>query len=333
MYTRVHTRAVTLGNLGGLLAWRYAMPSQSGVMPAPSLVRRRGLSVRWRTNLAGYGFLAPFFVAYGLFVLWPMINGLRLSFYSWSLLGATHFIGLANYREALHDNAFWTSFGPTLQFAIESTLPLVLLGFAMALLANQRLPGSALLRLAFFYPFMLPATIVANVWGRIYAADYGALNSFLQTLGFPAVHWTSDPGVAMWSVVIMTVWWSVGFNFILYLAGLRQIPQELYDAAMIDGAGPWVILRSITIPLLQRTTILIVILQVVGSLQVFDQIYLLTGDGPEDSTRSIVEYIYETGFQQYRLGYAAAMSYILFIIILVLTIILFVLLRRDRTDS
>ena len=288
---------------------------------------------QWRTDLAGWSFATPFVIAYGLFILWPIINGLRLSFYNWSLLGTSHFIGLDNYREALQDSTFWTAVWHTFQFTILSTIPLVLLGFVMALLANQRLPAQWLFRLAFFSPYVLPATIVYQIWNWLYSSSYGLFNSWLTTVGLPAVNWLSDPGSAMTSIVIATVWWTVGFNFVLYLAGLQEIPRELFEAAAIDGADKWAILRSITIPLLKRTTTLIVVLQVLASLKVFDQIYLFTTGGPNGITRSALEYIYENGFQTYRLGYAASMSYIFFIVIMVISAAQFVVLSRGRTEG
>ena len=136
----------------------------------------------------------------------------------------------------------------------------------------------------------------------------------------------------MSSIVIATVWWTVGFNFVLYLAGLQEISEDLYEAASIDGAGGWATLRYITIPLLQRTTTLIIILQVLASLKVFDQMYLFTNGGPEGSTRSALEYIYENGFQSYRLGYAAALSYLFFILILIISAVQFILLSRGRAE-
>ena len=306
------------------------MAHATGTSGSALKLKRR---LQWRTELAGWGFLAPFLVAYGLFVLWPMIDGLRLSFYSWSLLGSTHYIGLDNYRAALNDNVFWTDIWHTLQFTLLSTIPLVLLGFIMAMLANQKLPAQWLFRLVFFSPYVLPVSIIYLIWNWLYSADYGLFNSWLNTFGFSSVSWLTDPAVAMSSIVIATVWWTVGFNFVLYLAGLQEISQELYEAAMIDGAGSWTILWSITVPLLKRTTTLIVILQVLASMKVFDQIYLFTGGGPSASTRSAIEYIYENGFQSYRLGYAAAMSYLFFLVILVVAIVQFVFLSRGGSES
>jgi multiple sugar transport system permease protein len=200
----------------------------------------------------------------------------------------------------------------------------------MALLANRKVPAQWLFRLVFFAPYVLPVAIVYLVWNWLYQPDYGLINSFLAALGIGSISWLSSPTAAMPAVVITTVWWTIGFNFILYLAGLQEIPQELYEAAAIDGASGWARLRYITIPLLQRTTTLIVILQVLASLKVFDQIYLLTGGGPDGATRSIIEYIYEQGFQSYRLGYAAAMSYVFFVLILVISVAQFVLFSRRK---
>lgn len=309
------------------------MAIQHNVTRATSYAPARKRRAQWQTDLAGWSFAAPFLLAYGLFILWPILNGLRLSFYNWSLLGTARFIGLQNYQAALQDSTFWADVWHTIQFTLLSTIPLVLLGFVMALLANRKLPAQWLFRLAFFAPYVLPVSIVYLIWSWLYSSDYGLFNSWFRSLGLPAVNWLSDPGVAMISIVIATVWWTVGFNFVLYLAGLQEIPQDVYEAAAIDGASAWARLRYITIPLLQRTTTLIIILQILASLKVFDQIYLFTTGGPEGVTRSALEYIYENGFQSYRLGYAAAMSYLFFILILIISAVQFGVFSRGRSNS
>ena len=291
---------------------------------------RRGPLAGWRTDLAGLTFAAPFLVAYGFFVLWPIILGLRMSFFNWSLLGTSQPIGFGNYSTLFADPLFWDDLWHTTEFTLMSTPPLVVLALVMALLANRKVRMQWLFRLAFFAPYVLPVAIVYLVWNWLYQPDYGLINSFLSVFGIGSISWLSSPTAAMPAVVITTVWWTIGFNFILYLAGLQEIPQELYEAAAIDGAGGWARLRYITIPLLQRTTTLIVILQVLASLKVFDQIYLLTGGGPDGATRSIIEYIYEQGFQSYRLGYAAAMSYVFFVLILIISVAQFVLFSRRK---
>jgi multiple sugar transport system permease protein len=295
--------------------------------------RRRGKRAQWRVDLIGLAFVAPFLIAYGLFILWPIGRGFYLSFYSWSLLGTSHYIGLDNYRNLVNDNLFWTDVWHTIEFTLLSTPPLVLLGFVMALLANRKLPMQWLFRLAFFSPYILPVSIVYLIWNWLYSSDYGLFNSWLGDIGIGPVTWLTDANMAMISVVLVTVWWTVGFNFVLYLAGLQEIPADLYEAAALDGAGPWAGLFHITIPLLARTTTLIVILQVLSSLKIFDQIYLFTVGGPEGATRPVLEYIYEQGFVSYRLGYAAAMSYVFFLFILVVSVLQFFLFSRGRVAT
>jgi multiple sugar transport system permease protein len=292
---------------------------------------------RRRTTLIGIGFILPFLIVYAAFLIWPVILGLRMSFFNWTIsgAGATNFLGLANYQELLGDGAFWQSLGVTLLFTVISTPLLVIIALALALLVNRAIPAQGLFRTIFFAPFVMPVSVVALIWGWLYQPGFGLINGILTGLGLKEVGWLSDPGVALLSVVILTVWWTVGFNFLLYLAGMQQIPPELNEAASLDGAGAWARIRWVTIPLLSRTTSLILILQVIASLQVFNQAYLLmnAGDGPNFSTRSVVQYIYEEGFTGYRVGYASAMSYILFIIILLVSLGQFALLARQRRNA
>ena len=192
-----------------------------------------------------------------------------------------------------------------------------------------------LYRLAFFAPYVLPVSVVVLIWNWMYQPGFGLINSYLVTLGFAEVNWLGQPGVAMVSAVIATVWWTFGFNFVLYLAGLQEIPRELYEAAATDGATPGQQLRRITLPLLSSTFVLVTVLQVIASLKVFDQIYLLQAGsaGPQDSTRPAIQLIYETGFTQYRIGYASAMSFVFFVVIVVITVISLRLVRRAGTRT
>jgi multiple sugar transport system permease protein len=283
-----------------------------------------------RTALTGFAFVLPFLIAYALFLLWPIILGLRMSFFNWSLVGkgTSDFAGLSNYGEALADPAFWTSLWHTILFTIISTPILVVLGLALALLANTVPWGKGFFRLAFFAPYVLPSAVVALIWVWLYEPGFGLISGSLATIGLGNIGWLTSANVAMLSIVITTVWWTIGFNFILYLAGLQEIPKEMYEAASLDGAGTWARLRHVTVPLLARTTTLVLILQVLASLKIFDQIYLMTTGGPNFSTEPIIEYIYDTGFTTYRVGYASAMSYAFFVIILAISAVLFLLLNR-----
>jgi multiple sugar transport system permease protein len=197
---------------------------------------------------------------------------------------------------------------------------------------HQGLPGQWLWRLSFFMPFLLASTVAAQIWIWMYNPQLGLVNYLLGAFGVDPVAWLQDPTWAMFAVVVMTTWWTVGFNFLLYLAALQSIPEQLYEAASIDGASAWDKLRSITLPMLRRTTGLVVVLQLLASLKVFDQIYLMTGGGPEDATRPIIEYAYDIGFTGYRVGYASAVSYILFVLIVAVSLVQLRLLRK-REES
>ncbi|MEU7829281.1 sugar ABC transporter permease [Nonomuraea sp. NPDC049129] len=284
------------------------------------------VQVRRRWTQHGLLFVAPFLVIYAAFLVWPTVLGLRMSLSSVNIAGGNNeFVGFANYAEAFGDPRMWHSLWNTVVFTVLSTIPLVLLGLGFALLVHNLRFLQWLWRLSFFGPFLLPSAVVAVLWLQmIYPPEYGLLNGTLGT----DVLWLGDPGVAMWSMVLTTVWWTVGFNFLLYLAALQSIPQHLYDAAAIDGATAWTKLRSITLPLLGRTTGLIVILQLLASLKVFDQIYLMTNGGPEEATRPIIEYAYEVGFSGYRIGYASAITYILFVLIVIVSLGQLRLLRK-----
>jgi multiple sugar transport system permease protein len=289
------------------------------------------LSPRWRNELTGIGFVLPFLIVYALFLLWPIILGLRMSFFNWSLVGSgtNDFLGFANYQEALRDPNFWSSLRNTIVFTLMSTPALVIVSLILALLVNRVARFQWAFRLAFFAPFVLPVSVVTLIWGWLYEPGFGLINGTLSRVGIPGINWLTDTRLAMMSIVIATLWWTLGFDFVLYLAGLQQIPRELYEAAAIDGANGWAQIRNISIPLLERSTVMIVILQVIASLQVFAQIYLLTSGGPNYSTRSAVEYIYDTGFTDFRVGFASAMSYLMFILILVVSLGQFWLFSRQ----
>lgn len=299
--------------------------------------RARIKARRWHTDIVGIGFVLPFLIVYALFLIWPVILGLRMSFFNWTIsgAGASAFLGLANYQELFTDPDFWRSLGVTLLFTIISTPVLVILALALALLVSRVVRIQGLLRTVFFAPFVLPVSVVALIWNWLYQPGFGLINGILAGLHITEVGWLSDANVALLSVVLVTVWWTVGFNFVLFLAGLQQIPQDLNEAASLDGAGAWARIRWITIPLLNRTTSLVLILQVIASLQIFNQAYLLfnAGDGPGFSTRGVIQYIYESGFTNYRVGFASAMSYILFILILIVSLGQFALLTRQRREA
>lgn len=291
------------------------VPAVAGTGLAASGARRRP------TTRTGYWFLAPYLFFFGLFLIWPIIYGLWMSLTNRSLVtDRSQTVGLSNYAEALTDPQMWSSLGNTLFFTVISSVPLVLVSFVMAYLVYTGLKGQWLWRLTFFAPFLLPVSVVTAIWAFLFTNDFGLVNGVLDRLGFSQVGWLSDEHVAMWSIALVTLWWTVGFNFLLYLSALQNIPDHLYEAAQLDGAGSWRRLFSITLPMMKSTTGLIILLQALASLKVFDQIFLLTQGGPNGATRSILQYIYDSGFIGYRLGYASATSYIFFALIVLVSL-------------
>ncbi|GAB3447497.1 carbohydrate ABC transporter permease [Actinophytocola sediminis] len=308
----------------------------------PAMVGDRRTDPRQRPRerlLAGHGrpavlFLAPFIGLYLLFTVGPAIYGLVMSFFHTSMVfpGLGEFAGLANYAEALTSSDFWSALWHTLWFTILTTPPLVALGLVFALLAERAGRSRWFFRLAFFLPYVLPSSVVALIWIWMYTPALGLLSRAVTSLGLPEPNWLGDPDFAMVSLAITTVWWTLGFNFVLYLAGLQEIPRELYEASAIDGAGPWQQIRLITVPLLARTTSLVVVLQVIASLKVFDQMYIMTQGGPNFATRSVLQYVFDVGFTDFRSGYAAAASTLFFVVILAVSTIWLVMTRRQEPE-
>ncbi|MBO1334535.1 carbohydrate ABC transporter permease [Streptomyces sp. VRA16 Mangrove soil] len=294
--------------------------------PAPA--GPRPLSVR-RLLPPGLLFALPFLALFAVFLLWPLGQGLWTAFTDKALSAHTpSFVGLDNFSEAFGDAEMWRALWHTVLFTLISTVPLVVVALGMALLVHTGLPGQWVWRLSFFAPYLLPVGVVSLLWLWLYQPDLGLYNHLLSALGLDQIAWLSDESVAMWAIALTTLWWTVGFNFLLYLAALQSIPDHLYEAAAIDGAGAWRRLFSITLPQLSRITVVIGVLQILASLKVFDQVYLLTKGGPNNATRPVVEYIYDVGFTGYRLGYASAISYIFFALVVLASAAQFAVLRR-----
>ncbi|MEU9731720.1 sugar ABC transporter permease [Streptomyces sp. NPDC048002] len=298
-------------------------------MSSPLAPSRTGTPPTRRILSPGLLFALPFLVLFALFMVWPLVQGLWMSFTDTSLSAhAPSFIGLDNFTEALQDAEMWRALGHTVWFTVLSTVPLVLVALGMALLVHTGLPGQWVWRLAFFAPYLLPVGVVTLVWGWLFQGDLGLYNQLLNAVGLDSVAWLSDKSVAMWAIVLTTLWWTVGFNFLLYLAALQSVPDHLYEAAALDGAGAWRRLFSITLPQLSRITVVVTVLQILASLKVFDQIYLLTKGGPDNSTRPVIEYMYDVGFTGYRLGYASAISYVFFALVILASAAQYAALRR-----
>ena len=285
-------------------------------------------------NKPAWLFLAPFAIFYVLFLIWPTIYMFIASFFNTSLVqsGFGSFAGLANYREMLTKDEFWSAMWHTLQFTLYTVPPLVILAFVFAILVNRLKRGRAFFRIAFFVPFILPSATISLIWLFIFTPGNGLLALVQGWLGFDEARPVlATPSLAMVGIALATIWWTLGFNFILYLAALQDVPRETYEAAAVDGATPWQQIRYITIPLLNRTTTLVIVLQIIASLKIFDQVYLMTSGGPGNSTQVALGLVTNTAFTDYRAGAASAASVLLFIVIIVIAALRQLTQRSERT--
>jgi multiple sugar transport system permease protein len=294
-------------------------PASRGKQSAESFQGRR----------SGLWMALPFLILYLLFLIGPLVYGIVMSFFNSSTVssGLGKFAGFANYKEAFTDSLFWQSMWHTVQFTIYTTPPLVILAFVFALLTERMKRGRWFYRFAFFAPYVIPSAAVVLIWAWIYTPAVGAMAKWLSWIGITAPDWLGSADWGMIAVSLITVWWTIGFNYILYLAALQEIPREIYDAAAVDGSTGFKTMWRITLPLVGRTTALVIALQIIASLKVFDQIYLLLSGGPNQSTRPALEYVYDVGFTDYRAGYAAAASMIYFLAILIASVVWLVFSR------
>jgi multiple sugar transport system permease protein len=212
-----------------------------------------------------------------------------------------------------------------------TTPPLLVVGFVMALMVTSTSPLRGAAENVFFLPYILSMTVVGTLWAWLMQKDYGFFNQLLKLCGGKGVGWLVDPKMALWSVVLATLWWTSGFNMVLFSAGIKQIPAEVYESAAMDGASYFQRLFKITIPLVKPTTSLCLILQIIASFNVFGQVYVMTGGGPYGTTRVLTQYVYETGFKYFKMGYSAAMSYILFLVVLVVSVLQYAALSKDES--
>ena len=285
-------------------------------------------AARRREEGWAYLMLAPYLLVFVMFLIFPSIHGLYLSFTD-AQLGSREiaWIGLENYTWVLTDPLFATVLLNTLIFVLESTPLLIAVPLLLAVALNRGLPFQGLLRGAFFVPFTLSVSVIGITWWWLLEPGFGLLNGFLRGLGASPLPWLTTPGWAMLGVVVATVWWTAGYNLVLFLAGLQAIPMGVYEAARIDGANAWREFRYITLPLLRPTMLLVVVIQVIASFQVFGQVFVMTTGGPGDSTRTVIQYVYEAAFVNRRMAEGSAAAWILFVIIVVFSWIQFRVLR------
>jgi multiple sugar transport system permease protein len=283
---------------------------------APSRPSRRARrEARW-----GYAFIAPNFLALAVFFLGPIIAALVISFTDWDLIGGAEFVGLDNYRRMADDPQLLVSLRNTTYFAV-LTIPLtVFVSLVLALALDKAIRGVSLFRAAFFVPVVASVVAVGMVWRWVYNAQFGVLNHVLGLVGIPPQSWLTSERLVIPSLVIVAVWRSMGFNMVIFLAGLRAIPAHLYEAAAVDGAKYHQRVWHVTLPLLAPSIFFVSVMTVIASFQVFDLVFVMTGGGPGDASRVYYFHLWQNGFRFFRMGYASAMAWLLFAILFILTL-------------
>lgn len=283
---------------------------------------------RW----SGYLFALPHLLLFSVFLLGPLLYGFSLSLQRWELLSSAPrtFVGAGNYAEAVRDPYVLQALGVTFRFVVASVPLTILLALTIAVGLHQiRGPRQAFYRACYYVPTLISISVAGILWRWFYNSEFGLFNAMLAPLGVK-VPWLSDPAWAMPALIVMSLWWTIGGPTVVLLAGLQGIPAHYHEAASMDGATGWQGFRHVTLPLLRPVLLFTVVMNVIGAFQVFGQMFMITRGGPELTTRTLVQFIYETAFNNYRMGYAAALSWLLFAVIAVFALIQFRLLREER---
>ena len=277
-----------------------------------------------KTFLVAMAFILPFFILYTVFTIWPVIQGFYVSLHKWGLMGKLKFIGFDNYTKFLGDKNFCGALKNTAFFTLITTPMLVITAMVLAMLANRATRMKKGLRIIYYLPSVLSVSVASFIAKYTFTPYTGLVNGTLHSIGAlpkdKELQWLQDPNLVWITISLMTVWWTIGFSMLLYLSALQDISNDIYEASAIDGATKTQQLFHIVLPLLKPTTWLVLLLQMIGCFKVFGQIYMITGGGPASSTRPLIQYIYENAFEKNNMGYAAAMSYVLFGILLVLSL-------------
>lgn len=281
------------------------------------------MNSRLKRDLVGYAFISPWVIGFIFFTAWPFLRSLWLSFNRYDIIREPKFVGFANYESLLtNDETFRNSVVVTLKFAVVSVPLSIVAGVGLALLLNANIRGIAIYRTLFYIPSIVPTVASTAIFIWILNPQIGFVNGILSKFGIVGPAWLNDPKWALWSLVFMSLW-GVGNSMVIYLAGLKDIPQYLYEAAIIDGASALRRTITITVPMLTPVIFFNLVMGIVGSLQYFTQAYIMTGGGPEDSTRFYSLYLFDRAWRYSDMGYASAMAWILFLVIAGLTAILF----------
>jgi multiple sugar transport system permease protein len=281
-----------------------------------------------RRDWSGLLFVLPFLTAYLIMLIYPLLMGISLSFQRVDLFGGGRFVGFDNYARLFADDTFTRSVLNTFALALMIVPLLTVLALALALALNRATRGAAMFRGIFFSSSVLSVTIVTLIWRFVLAPDAGLLGETAQAIGAEPIPFLSHPTWSLWALALATIWWSIGLPMMLFLAGLQQIPGDIYEAAALDQASRRTTFWRVTLPALRRTLVLVVMLQTAAQLQIFGQAQLLTGGGPGGATRTMVLFIFESAFARWELGYATAAAEILFLLIVLITLTQYVTTMR-----
>lgn len=278
-----------------------------------------------RKNLRdGYLFSAPALIFFVVFTIYPLLYGFVISLYQWNGVGKKTFIGLGNYLGLIQDSAFWAALQHNIIYAVGVVTGKVVIGLLLAILLTRKMKGITFYRICFFMPMMISAVAVGYLWAYVYNYNFGLINSFLKAIGVPMNHlpkWLGSTDTSLLSVIIVELWRWVGYHTVIFIAAIQGIPKELYEAATVDGANALQTHWYITFPQLKSTIILNVMLSLIGAIGTFDLIHVMTDGGPNKSTEMIMTYMYNQAFIGDRFGYASAIAYVAFLIILIFTIL------------
>ena len=283
---------------------------------------------RRRDYLTFIAFIAPNFILFGVFTFWPFIYSFTLSLTKWNMIGAAKDVQFKNYETMWNDPVFWQVLKNTVLLALGVVIVKLILALFLALLLNQKLAGRTLYRAIIFSPTFTTSVAVAMVWSWIFDPFYGVLRVPLSWLGLASPEWLSDVNWSLPAIIIVSIWSGLGYDMVIFLAGLQGVPRELYEAARVDGASSWQAFRNVTFPLLSPTTFFLTITSIINAFKTFDIVSVMTGGGPLNSSNVYIHYVYQNAFQWFKMGYASALAVVFFIIILIITGIQFRISRR-----
>ncbi len=291
-------------------------------------LRHAFTGLRRGETIAGYLFLAPNFIGFIIFMLFPILFAFYIMLTDWSLAKEPQFIGLKNFETMVNDRIFWKSLVNSFYYTFIAVPTGIFIAFWLALALNRKMRGIIFFRTIYFLPQITLTVAAATVWRWIYQPEIGLINHLLEFFGIDGPKWIHDTKWAMPSVIIMSNWQGIGFAMLILLAGLQGIPEEYYEAASIDGASGWQRMRFVTLPMLTPALFFVVVTSLIGAFQAFDQFFVLTQGGPAHATTPLTLYIFQNAFSFFKMGYGAALAAVLFVIILIITIIQWQLARR-----